>query len=87
MLDAKQRHSAWLLPSLARFNDLSDARSHRLDCSLLRLPPSLWVLLLTNADLDNPLWGSWQVGPDAFQRALGLFQPASTAQEIPKPGE
>jgi ABC-type sugar transport system substrate-binding protein len=76
--------------------------------NLLRLPPSLWVLLLTNgglvvgsmwifglesfsalalmtvalagsiafilfvvADLDNPFWGSWQVGPEAFQRALG----------------
>ena len=94
--------------ALARFNDLSDARSHRLYCSLLRLPPSLWGLLLTNgglvvgsmwifglesfvahalmtvalagsiafilfliADLDNPFWGSWQVGSDAFQRVLG----------------
>lgn len=37
--------------ALARFNDLSDARSHRLFCSLLRLPPSLWVLLLTNGCL------------------------------------
>jgi hypothetical protein len=37
--------------ALARFNDLSDARSHRLFCSLLRLPPSLWVLLLTNGGL------------------------------------
>lgn len=94
--------------ALARFNDLSDARSRRLHCALLRLPPSLWVLLLTNgglvvgsmwifglesflahalmtvalagsivfilflvADLDNPFWGSWRVGPEAFQRALG----------------
>jgi hypothetical protein len=94
--------------ALARFNDLSDGRSHRLYCSLLRLPPSLWLLLLTNgglvigsmwlfglqsfsahalmtvalagsigfilflvADLDNPFWGSWQVRPDAFHRALG----------------
>jgi hypothetical protein len=37
--------------ALARFNDLSDARSHRLFCSLLRLPPSLWVLLMTNGCL------------------------------------
>jgi hypothetical protein len=37
--------------ALSRFNDLSDARSHRLYCSLLRLPPSLWVLLLTNGCL------------------------------------
>jgi hypothetical protein len=36
---------------LARFNDLSDARSHRLHCSLLRLPPSMWGLLLTNGGL------------------------------------
>ena len=37
--------------ALARFNDLSDGRSHRLYCSFLRLPPSLWVLLLTNGGL------------------------------------
>jgi len=102
------REEALYAEAMARFNDLSDARSHRLFCSLLRLPPSLWVLLLTNgglvvgsmwifglesfsahalmtvalagsiafilclvADLDNPFWGSWQVGPEAFQRALG----------------
>jgi hypothetical protein len=103
-----KREDALYAEALARFNDLSDARSHRLHCSLLRLPPSLWVLLLTNgglvvgsmwifglesfsahalmtvalagsiafilyliADLDNPFWGSWRVGTDAFQRALG----------------
>jgi hypothetical protein len=102
------RDEALYSEALARFNDLSDARSHRLYCGLLRLPPSLWVLLLTNgglvvgsmwifglesfsahalmtvalagsiafilflvADLDNPFWGSWRVGPDAFLRALG----------------
>jgi len=102
------REEALYAEALARFNDLSDARSHRLHCSLLRLPPSLWVLLFTNgglvvgsmwlfglesfsahalmtvalagsiafilflvADLDNPFWGSWRIGPDAFQRALG----------------
>ncbi|SPE50047.1 conserved membrane hypothetical protein [Verrucomicrobia bacterium] len=102
------RQEALYAEALARFNDLSDARSHRLYCSLLRLPPSLWVLLLTNgglvigsmwifgmesfsahalmtvalagsiafmlfliADLDNPFWGSWRIGPDAFERALG----------------
>jgi hypothetical protein len=27
--------------------------------------------LVTDADLDNPFWGSWRIGPDAFQRALG----------------
>ena len=102
-----RREEALYAEALARFNDLSDARSRRLYCSMLRLPPSLWVLLLTNgglvvgsmwifglesasahglmtgalagsiafilflvADLDNPFWGSWRVGPDAFQRAL-----------------
>lgn len=101
------REEALFAEALARFNDLSDARSNRLYCSLLRLPPSLWVLLLTNgglvvgsmwifglesfsahalmtvalagsiafilflvADLDNPFWGSWSVGPEAFRRAL-----------------
>ena len=103
-----KREEALYAEALARFNDLSDARSRRLHCSLLRLPPSLWVLLLTNgglvvssmwifglesfsahalmtvalagsiafilfliADLDNPFWGSWRIGPDAFRRALG----------------
>jgi hypothetical protein len=102
------REEALYAEALARFNDLSDARSRRLHCGLLRLPPSLWVLLLTNgglvvglmwifglelflahalmtvalagsiafilflvADLDNPFWGSWRIGPDAFERALG----------------
>ncbi len=102
------RQEALYAEAMTRFKDLSDARSHRLYCGLLRLPPSLWVLLLTNgglvvgsmwifglesfsahalmtvalagsiafilflvADLDNPFWGSWRVGPDAFQRALG----------------
>jgi Protein of unknown function (DUF4239) len=103
-----KREEALYAEALARFNDLSDARSQRLYCSLLRLPPSLWVLLMTNGglvvgsmwifglesssahalmtvalassiafilflvgDLDNPFWGSWRIGPDAFKRALG----------------
>jgi hypothetical protein len=102
-----RREETLYAEALARFNDLSDARSHRLYCSLLRLPPSLWVLLLTNgslvvismwifglesfsahafmtvalagsiafilyliADLDNPFWGSWQIRPDGFRRAV-----------------
>ncbi len=102
--------------ALARYNDLSDARSRRLSCSLLRLPPSLWVLLLTNgglvvgsmwifglesfsahalmttalsgsiafilfliADLDNPFWGSWSVGPEAFERVLADVLKADSA--------
>jgi hypothetical protein len=46
-----RREEALYTEALARFNDLSDARSHRVHCSLLRLPPSLWVLLLTNGGL------------------------------------
>ena len=34
--------------ALARFNDLGDARSHRLFCSRLRLPPSLWSFLIVS---------------------------------------
>ncbi len=101
------REETLFAEAMARFNDLSDARSRRLYCSLLRLPPSLWLLLLTNgvlvvgsmwifglesfcahalmtvalagsiafilflvADLDNPFWGSWRVGPEAFQQVL-----------------
>ncbi len=98
---------------MGRFNDLSDARSRRLYCTLLRVPRSLWVLLFTNgglvvgsmwlfglksflahaimtvalavsiafilflvADLDNPFWGSWQIGPEAFERVLAEKPPA-----------
>lgn len=108
MEPGSSREEILFAEALTRFNDLSDARSHRLHCSLLRLPPSLWVLLFTNgglvigsmwifglesflahalmtvalagsiafilyliADMDNPFWGSWRVGSDAFQRALG----------------
>jgi len=45
------REEAIYAEAMARFNDLSDARSHRLYCSLLRLPPSLWILLLTTGGL------------------------------------
>jgi hypothetical protein len=37
--------------ALARFNDLGDARSHRLFCSRLRLPPTLWTLLIASGCL------------------------------------
>lgn len=50
--------------ALARFNDLSDARTHRLYCGHLRLPPSLWALILTNGAL---LVGSmWLFGLESF---------------------
>jgi len=59
-----RREETLYAEALARFNDLSDARSHRLYYSLLRLPPSLWVLLLTNAGL---LVGSmWIFGLESF---------------------
>jgi hypothetical protein len=115
-----KREESLYAEALSRFNDLSDARSHRIYCSLLRLPPSLWVLLLTNgglvvgsmwifgmesfsahalmtvalagsiafilflvADLDNPFWGSWQVGADAFARALGPKEKSSSDPKAP----
>jgi hypothetical protein len=37
--------------ALARFNDLGDARSHRLFCSRLRLPPTLWLFLVVTGCL------------------------------------
>jgi hypothetical protein len=49
---------------LARFNDFSDARSRRLHCSLLRLPPSLWGLLLTNGFLV--VGSMWIFGLESF---------------------
>lgn len=50
--------------ALARFNDLSDARSHRLYCSFLRLPPSMWVLLMTNGCLV--VGSMWIFGLSSF---------------------
>jgi hypothetical protein len=58
------REEALYTEALARFNDLSDARSHRLHCSLLRLPPSLWILLLTNGGLV--VGSMWIFGLESF---------------------
>ena len=58
------RDEALYAEALARFNDLSDARSARLYCSLLRLPPSLWVLLLTNGGLV--VGSMWIFGLESF---------------------
>jgi Protein of unknown function (DUF4239) len=58
---------------LARFNDLSDARSRRLYCGLLRLPPSLWILLLTNGGLV--VGSMWIFGLESFV-AHGLMTAA-----------
>ncbi len=58
------REEALYAEALARFNDLSDARSRRLYCSLLRLPPSLWVLLLTNGGLV--VGSMWIFGLESF---------------------
>jgi hypothetical protein len=58
------REEALYAEALATFNDLSDARSHRLYCSLLRLPPSFWVLLLTNAGLV--VGSMWIFGLESF---------------------
>ena len=58
------REEALYNEALARFNDLSDARSRRLHCSGLRLPPSLWVLLLTNGGLV--VGSMWIFGLESF---------------------
>ena len=58
------REEALYAEALARFNDLGDARSERLHCSLLRLPPSLWVLLLTNGGLV--VGSMWIFGLESF---------------------
>jgi hypothetical protein len=49
---------------LARFNDLSDARTRRLHRSGLRLPPSLWALLVTNGGLV--IGSMWLFGSESF---------------------
>jgi hypothetical protein len=59
-----RREEALYAEALARFNDLSGARSHRLHCSLLRLPPSLWVLLMTNGGLV--VGSMWIFGLESF---------------------
>ncbi len=41
--------------------------------SLMALAGSIAFILFLVADLDNPFWGSWQVRPDAFRRALDCF--------------
>ena len=61
---SRGREEALFAEALARFNDLSDARSDRLYCSLLRLPPSLWVLLLTNGGLV--VGSMWIFGLESF---------------------
>ena len=43
------REEALFAEALARFNDLSDTRMHRLVAGRLQLPPTLWLLLLTGA--------------------------------------
>jgi Protein of unknown function (DUF4239) len=58
------REEALYAEALARFNDLSDARNHRLYCSLLRVPPSLWVLPLTNGGLV--VGSMWIFGLESF---------------------
>jgi hypothetical protein len=64
-LEPRSGRDAILYPeALTRFNDLSDGRSHRLYCSLLRLPPSLWLLLLTNGGLV--VGSMWIFGLESF---------------------
>lgn len=49
---------------LARLNDLGDARTHRLHCSCLRLPPALWTLLVINGSLV--IGSMWLFGIESF---------------------
>ena len=59
-----RRDEALYAEALARFNDLSDARRERVYYGLLRLPPSLWVLLLTNGGLV--VGSMWIFGLESF---------------------
>jgi hypothetical protein len=59
-----RREEVLYAEALARFNDLSDARTHRLHCSRLRLPSGLWVLLLTNGGLV--IGSMWLFGLESF---------------------
>lgn len=43
------REEALYSEAVARFNDLSDARTDILQSSRMRLPPTLWILLVTGA--------------------------------------
>ncbi len=48
---ASPREESLYGEALARFNDLSDSRTHRLHTARLRLPPTMWALLLVGAGL------------------------------------
>jgi hypothetical protein len=50
--------------SLARFNDLSNARTHRLLGARLRLPKSMWVLLIADGFLT--VASMWLFGLESF---------------------
>lgn len=50
--------------ALARFNDLANARTHRLLSSRLRLPTSMWVLLV--ADGSITVASMWLFGLESF---------------------
>jgi hypothetical protein len=59
-----RREEVLYAEALVQFNELSDARTHRLHCGRLRLPPSLWTLLLTNGGLV--IGSMWLFGLGSF---------------------
>lgn len=50
--------------ALARFNDLSDARTHRLRASKVRLPHTMWGLLIADGTLT--IGSMWLFGLESF---------------------
>jgi len=64
MEPATQREELLFGEALARYNDLSDARTHRLIASQLRLPKTMWALLLANGTLT--VGSMWLFGLESF---------------------
>jgi hypothetical protein len=50
--------------ALARYNDLNDARTHRLLCSRLRLPGTMWAFLLVGGVLN--IGSMWLFGMESL---------------------
>lgn len=56
--------------ALARFNDLSDGRTHRLLSARLRLPPTMWLLLVVGAALTVGSMGFFGVASFALHALM-----------------
>jgi hypothetical protein len=69
---ASNREQSLYDAALARFNDLSDSRTHRLLSSRIRLPMTMWLLLLVGAALtvgSMALFGIERLLPHALMAA------------------